>query len=67
MPLDGAIIFKLDLLRVHCEKCGRAGRESLSRRHRGSFFLKDKIGDREGDFIFLGSVMFGACANCHIH
>ena len=36
MPRDGAIIFsdltgKLDVLYVHCEKCGRAGRYQLSR------------------------------------
>jgi hypothetical protein len=36
MPRDGAIIFtdltgKLDLLRVNCDKCGRAGRYGLHR------------------------------------
>ena len=36
MSRDGAIIFsdligKLDVLYVHCEKCGRAGRYQLSR------------------------------------
>ena len=36
MPRDGAIIFsdligKLDVLYVHCQKCGRAGRYRLDR------------------------------------
>ena len=36
MPRDGAIIFsdlvgKLDMLRVACDKCGRAGRYRLNR------------------------------------
>ena len=37
MPRDGAIIFKTEVLRVTCEKCGRDGRYILARliRRRG--------------------------------
>jgi hypothetical protein len=44
MPRDGAIIFsdligKLDMLRVACDKCGRAGR------YRPDRLIKDRGGD----------------------